>query len=255
MNMTRIVITGAAGFIGANLRARLQEMGHTNLVGLTRGCTPEQIDEALTGVDFIFHLAGVNRPKDESEFARGNAGFTEELVMRLQAGGHRVPVVLASSTQAELDNAYGRSKRAAEGVVRQYGRENGVRVHLFRLTNVFGRWARPHYNSAVATFCHQVAHGQALTIHNPAAPLRLVYVDDVVSAFTALLNTADAGDGYAEVTPIHETSVGDVAQTIQGFADGRSALDTPGVSATLVRALHTTYLTHVSTEQQNRLTC
>ncbi len=245
----RIVITGAAGFIGANLRVHLQELGHTGVVGLTRASTPQQIDAALTDADFVFHLAGVNRPKDEAEFARGNAGFTEELVLRLRTCGRPVPVVLASSTQADLDNAYGRSKLAAELAMRRYGRESGAPVHIFRLTNVFGKWARPNYNSAVATFCHQVAQGQALTIHNAAAPLRLVYVDDVVAAFTALLHTPGAEAGYAEVAPVYETTVGEVAQTLRGFAECHGALITPQVGAGLAQALYLTYLTHLPTEK------
>ncbi|MGH8433919.1 MAG: UDP-2-acetamido-2,6-beta-L-arabino-hexul-4-ose reductase [Pseudomonas sp.] len=244
----RIIITGAEGFIGKNLRVRLQELGHTDLVSITSSTPAETLPDALAGADFVFHLAGVNRPKDVAEFATGNTGFTEALCAALAAAGRRTPVAFASSTQAELDNPYGRSKLAAENALLQHSRDTGAPVHLFRLTNVFGKWCRPNYNSAVATFCHNITRGLSLTINDPAAPLRLVYVDDVVEAFARLLVKPDAPGGLVEAKPVYATTVGEVAQTLRSFAESRTSLLTPPVGTGLVRALYSTYISYLPPE-------
>ncbi len=238
----RILVTGAHGFIGRNLVWRLREAGHTDIVAIGRDDAPGALCEAARGADFVFHLAGINRPRDDAEFATGNVGVTETLVRALTDAGRKTPVVFASSTQAERDNPYGRSKRAAEENLRAYGEACGAPVHLFRLTNVFGKWSRPNYNSAVATFCHQVAHGQPLTIHDPSAPLRLVYIDDVCETFLGVLATPGSGVQDRAAQPIHDTTVGEVARIIESFPPSRTSLVTPPVGRGLTRALHATYL-------------
>jgi UDP-2-acetamido-2,6-beta-L-arabino-hexul-4-ose reductase len=241
----RIAVTGAEGFIGLNLRVRLRELGHADVVCITRATPPAELHEMVAGVDFVYHLAGVNRPKDPGEFAIGNAGFTEQLCAALGAAGRPPPVVFASSTQVDLENAYGRSKRAAEEALVRYGREWGVPIHLFRLTNVFGKWCRPNYNSAVATFCHNTARGLAITVNNPAAPLRLLHVDDVVAAFTDLLSRSKGAGGFVEVGPVYETTVGEVAALLREFAESRTSLISPRVGIGLVRALYSTYMSYL----------
>ncbi len=238
-----IVVTGADGFIGKNLRHRLRELGHADVTAITRTSSAAQLDAALARADFVFHLAGVNRPQDPAEFASGNADFTQRVCEALRGSGRAVPVAYTSSTQAALDNPYGRSKKAAEDALLAYGRHSGAEVHLFRLTNVFGKWSRPNYNSAVATFCHNVARGLPITLNDPAAPLQLVYIDDVVAAFTALLNApANAVPAAAEVAPVYTTTVGEVAEAIRGFAHSRETLVSPRVGTGLVRALYSTYV-------------
>ncbi|PKO45365.1 MAG: capsular biosynthesis protein [Betaproteobacteria bacterium HGW-Betaproteobacteria-3] len=247
----RIIVTGADGFIGKNLQVRLTELGHAEVTGITRN-TPEAVrDQALARADFVFHLAGVNRPQDPAEFEAGNTGLTEQVCQALKATGRRIPLVLASSTQAAQDNAYGRSKLAAELAVRRFGDETGSPVHVFRLTNVFGKWARPNYNSAVATFCHNIAHGLPIQVNNPAAPLRLVYVDDVVGHLVQLPGQPApvAESGFSQVNPVYETTVGEVARVLQSFADSRATLITPPVGAGLVRALYSTYISYLPPEQ------
>jgi UDP-2-acetamido-2,6-beta-L-arabino-hexul-4-ose reductase len=244
----RIVVTGAEGFIGRNLRQRLKELGHEDVVPVTSGTSPQELADALKAADFVFHLAGVNRPQDPTEFASGNAGFTQLLCEQLQASGRRTPVAFASSTQAALDNAYGISKRQAEEALQRYAAATGAPVYLFRLTNVFGKWARPNYNSAVATFCHNIARGLPITVNDPSAPLKLVYVDDVVDALLRLLGDVPPAAGFVEAGPVHETTVGELAQAIQGFADSRGSLMTDRVGTGLVRALYSTYVSYLPTE-------
>lgn len=245
----RIVITGADGFIGRNLRVRLAEGGYDEIVPVTRADSSGDLRAVLGEADFVFHLAGVNRPKDPREFDSGNLGFTELLCQALRDVGRLVPVVFSSSTQAEIDNPYGRSKLAAEAALQGYGLATGAPVHIFRLTNVFGKWARPNYNSAVATFCHNVARGLPITVSDPAVWLRLVYIDDVVNEFMRLLSNPLRRGGFVEVDPVYEASLGDVAATIQAFAESRTTLITDRVGAGLTRALYSTYVSDLPTER------
>jgi UDP-2-acetamido-2,6-beta-L-arabino-hexul-4-ose reductase len=242
----RIAVTGADGFLGRNLRLRLAELGHGAIVPVTRTTAAADLPRILAEVDFVFHLAGVNRPQDPAEFGKGNAGFTETLCAAL--GERPVPIAFASSTQAALDNPYGASKKAAEDALVAFGERTGAPVHIFRLTNVFGKWSRPNYNSVVATFCHCIARGQPITVNDPDAPLRLVYVDDVVAAFVTLLEDAGRPGGPAEVDPVYETTVGAVADAIRSFPESRRTLVTPAVGEGLLRALHATYLSFLPTD-------
>jgi UDP-2-acetamido-2,6-beta-L-arabino-hexul-4-ose reductase len=245
-----IVITGADGFIGKNLRTRLRELGHSELIGITRDTPAADADAALMAADFVFHLAGVNRPQDPKDFETGNAGLTDRICSLLTASGRRAGLVLSSSTQAALDNPYGQSKRAAEAAARRYGANTGAAVHVFRLTNVFGKWARPNYNSAVATFCHNITRGMSITVNDPAAPLNLVYVDDVVQAMTDCLTVpvGSFSEEFAQVAPVYSTTVGEVATLLQQFADIRHTLVTPPVGTGFVRALYSTYISYLPPE-------
>lgn len=242
----RVLITGADGFLGRNLRVRMAEAGRDEVLPIGRGSTEEDLRQAAARADAVVHLAGVNRPPDPADFTSGNAGFTSRLCEILAETGRASPVVFSSSTQAALDNPYGRSKREAEDALLRHAADTGAPVHLFRLTNVFGKWSRPNYNSAVATFCHNVARGLPVTVHDPAAPLNLVYVDDVVTAFLDVLAHPPAGSGFREAGPVHATTVGEVLDTIRAIHDGRQTLVTPRVGGGLARALHATYLSFLS---------
>lgn len=243
----RIVITGADGFIGKNLRVRLGELGHTDVACITRATPQETLQLALAEADCVFHLAGVNRPQDPADFASGNAGLTQAVCATLAAADRRARLVLSSSTQAAQDNPYGRSKLDAEAAVRVYGAASGAPVHVFRLPNVFGKWARPNYNSAVATFCHNVAHGLPISVNDAAPPLSLVYVDDVVQAFVDCLNAPSSNepDRHTEVAPVYTTTVAEVAAAVRGFAESRCTLLTPRVGTGLTRALYSTYISYL----------
>jgi UDP-2-acetamido-2,6-beta-L-arabino-hexul-4-ose reductase len=221
----------------------LRESGH-DVADITRSTARERLDAALSDADFVFHLAGVNRPKEEGEFEAGNVGATQALCAAMEASGRRIPLAYASSTQAALDNPYGRSKRAAEQALLHYSRQAAAPVYIFRLTNVFGKWCRPNYNSVVATFCDRIARDLPITVNDPAAPLRLVYVDDVVDAWLGLLG-GNATGGYPEAGPVYDTTVGELAELLQSFANSRRSLLIPPVGTGLARALYATYISYL----------
>ncbi|HET8800795.1 MAG TPA: NAD-dependent epimerase/dehydratase family protein [Marinobacter sp.] len=252
----RVLITGANGFIGRNLRQHLAERPDVEELAITRESSDDDLARAVSQAEFVFHLAGVNRPEDPEEFQRGNAGLTarlcEQIAARARDEGRTIPVVFSSSIQATRDNPYGKSKRDAEDEVFALSKEWAVPVHVFRLPNVFGKWSRPNYNSVVATFCHNVAQGLPLQVNDASAPLTLVYVDDVVRRFLQLLDGASANpspEGFDQVQPEYTTTVGALAQTIRGFRESRQSLITDRVGAGLTRALHSTYLSFLRPEQ------
>jgi len=240
----KIVITGGNGFIGKNLAVRLREIGSSPII-VDRQADGVLLAEALVHADAVVHLAGVNRPKHEREFATGNAGFTETLCEALKRAGRPLPVLFASSARVADDTPYGRSKAEAEKTLLDYAREANARVAIFRLPNVFGKWCRPDYNSAVATFCNNIATGLPITINDPSSPLSLAYVDDVVDAFIGLLKTQDWPTGRREVAPVYTTSVGAVADMLNGFK-AKSVANTVDIVGTgLQRALYATYVTYL----------
>ena len=238
----RIMITGVGGFIGRNLAVRLEERGYTDVMGVARANSLDELEKAVAEADFVFHLAGVNRPQDEADFTTGNVSLTEALCAALARTGRRVPVVYSSSAQALLANTYGRSKLAAEKALISYAEATGATACILRLPNVFGKWSRPHYNSAVATFCHQVARGLPITVNSREAPLNLIYVDDVVEVFVGILANPGRGGRMIEAGPIYATTVGEIADAIQSFPQARQSLMTERVGTGLLRALHATYL-------------
>lgn len=248
MRPTRILVTGADGFIGKNLRVALAEREGTEVLPITRASTDADLAEAVAAADAVIHLAGVNRPQDPKEFATGNADFTATLCEALRKTGRGIPVAFASSIQAERDNPYGRSKRDAEDHLRRYGEASGAPVALYRLANVFGKWSRPSYNSAVATFCHNIARDLPIRIDDPSAPVRLVYIDDVVAELLRFLDAPGEGVRLTEAGPVYATSVGELARQIEAFKAVRETLVTERVGTGLVRALYATYVSFLPPE-------
>lgn len=245
----KVLVTGANGFIGKNLVVHLQERQGTEVLRFVRGESAADLAAKVAQVDFVFHLAGVNRPKEEEEFAQGNRDLTAALCDAIRASGRVIPVVYTSSTQAERDNAYGISKRGAEDALRELAAQPGQAIWIYRLPNVFGKWCRPNYNSAVATFCHNIVNDLPITVNDPAAQLRLVYVDDVAQAFLSHLGTQAQGLQFAEVSPVYETTVGQLADQLYAFKRSRTDLVTEPVGQGLVRALYSTYISYYPTEQ------
>ncbi|MBD3652394.1 NAD-dependent epimerase/dehydratase family protein [Kangiella sp.] len=244
----KILVTGAQGFIAKNLIVRLAEHGYTDIVRFDRSHSINDLQSILSDVAFVFHLAGVNRPKDDKEFLQGNTDLTAHLVDALKKTQRRIPLVFTSSIQAERDNAYGRSKLEAEKLVLGYMQDTDAPAYVYRLPNVFGKWCKPNYNSAVATFCHNIVKGLPITVHDKNAALSLVYIDDVCDAIISLLGDKENG-GYKNVTPVYQTTVGGVVETLQKFKQSRDNLVIEDVGVGLTRALYSTYLSYFSPEQ------
>jgi len=247
----RALVTGSNGFVGRNLCVRLREIPNQEVIPIHRGSTDSDLEAGIAGCDIVFHLAGVNRPQDPSEFMPGNRDLTARIAQLVTARGGGVPVILSSSTQAERDNPYGVSKRAGEEALLGALRDAERWAHVFRLPNVFGKWCRPNYNSAVATFCHNIARGLPITINDPAAPVSLVYIDDVVDAFISILTatqggTTLVGGPFRTVEPVYSTTVGEIAAAIYHFHDTRRQLGVEAVGVGFLRALYATYLSYLS---------
>jgi len=243
----RVVITGAAGFIGRHLCEALRRNSAVEqVIEITRASTTQDLDAAVASADAIFHLAGVNRPEDPAEFDRGNRALTEQICAAASAGGRRPLLVLSSSIQAALDNPYGRSKAAAEEIVRNWVGTSGARAVVFRLKNVFGKWCRPNYNSVAATFCHNVAHDLPITISDPFRQIELIYIDDVIEALTSCLATPpQQGCEERSVEPAYRISLGDLAARIQAFRSSRESLLLPSFEEPLNKRLYATYLSYL----------
>jgi UDP-2-acetamido-2,6-beta-L-arabino-hexul-4-ose reductase len=247
----KVLITGADGFVGKNLQLRLRERKDVEVVIYTRADSTKDLPQRLNGVDVVFHLAGVNRPQDPQEFVAGNSELTRALSLAVQSAGRPMRVLLSSSTQARLDNPYGSSKRQAEQAVQALAGVNGTSVHVFRLPNVFGKWCKPNYNSAVATFCHNIARGLPVQINDPNARVTLVYIDDLLDRFISLMDGVDAGldaDGFETIAPQYTVTVGELARQITAFRESRDNLVIDRVGTGLVRALYATYVSYLPVE-------
>ena len=249
-----ILITVAGGFVGKNLVATLRTAGYTDLMLFEKDDTPETLADYCRRAAFVVHLAGINRPTDPSEFYTGNAGLTDTLLANLEAAGNTAPVLVTSSTQAELDNDYGKSKRQAEEAIFAHRRRTGAMVYVFRMPGVFGKWCRPNYNSVVATFCHNVAHGLPIQVRDSAFSLPLVYIDDVVACILAAFDGDVMMDRSAtpicHMHPIHEVTLGRLAELIQGFAAGRTSLAVPDLAPeSFEKKLYSTYLSYLPSDQ------
>lgn len=256
-----ILITGAKGFIGKNLVAELTNIkkGKAKTYKLTLDLTlfeydvdtdPALLDGYCKKADFVFHLAGVNRPKEQSEFMEGNFGFTSQLLDSLKKHGNHCPVMLSSSIQAELDNPYGISKKAGEDLLLDYGKEMGAEVLIYRFPNVFGKWCRPNYNSAIATFCHHIAHDLPIQVNDRNAPMTLVYIDDVIQELISALEGHPYKEGVFCKVPIeHRILLGEIVDLIYSFKDSRNSLQVPDLSDPFTKKLYSTYLSYLPEDQ------
>ncbi len=244
----KVLVTGSNGFIAKNLIQFLSEKPEIEILKAHRETTDQEFEQSVLAADWIIHLAGVNRPLNEEEFAEGNTTLTEKIAQILQQAKKKTPVILSSSIQVERDNPYGKSKLGGEQALVALNQAQGNPVYICRLANVFGKWSRPKYNSAVATFCYNVANDLPLQIHDENAVIRLVYVDDVVETFWNILNGQQVEQIF-QVEPEYQITVGDLAKVLNGFKASRDTLITDRVGTGLTRALYSTYLSFFKPEQ------
>lgn len=257
-----ILVTGANGFVGRNLVSQLENIAsgkarnyaiageELHVLCYDVDSDPAALEEYCRRADFVFNLAGVNRPEDPSEFMKGNFGFASLLLDTLKKCGNSCPVMISSSTQAALDNPYGESKRAGEELLFEYGRETGAKVLVYRFPNVFGKWCRPNYNSAVATFCHNIAHGLPIRVNDPSVVMHLVYIDDVVDELIGALSGDEHRAGaFCEVPVVHEITLGGIVDLLYSFRDMQQDLEVPDFGDAFTKKLYSTYLSYLPKEK------
>lgn len=250
----KVLVTGAKGFVGRNLCLTLEQMPDVEVLKYDLGDEPK-LDGFAAECDFVMHLAGVNRPKDPSEFKAGNTVFTEDILEKLAARQNPPPVLLSSSIQAALDNDYGKSKAAAEDAVRAYGEKTGAPVFIYRLANVFGKWCRPNYNSAVGTWVYNIARDLPIMVRDPAAMVTLVYIDDVVKSFISHVRSCKLGvvsggvpvrsagpNEILSVEPSYARTLGEIVELIKSFHDEPNTLMVPDQQDGFTKKLYSTYL-------------
>lgn len=242
----KILVTGSNGFIGKNLIVELSNRGYNDIYKCDINTTKQELDEYIEKCEFIFHLAGVNRPENDEDFMKGNFGFTSEMLDLLKKHNNKAPIVITSSIQAELDNPYGKSKKAGEDLMFNYEKETGAKVMLYRLPNVFGKWCRPNYNSVIATFCYNIARDMSIKVNNPEVVLNLVYIDDVIEELISNLNQkGHVKDKFYYVPIIYTQKLGDIANLIYSFKKSRDNLLLPNMQDGFIKKLYSTYLSYL----------
>ncbi|MBE0369252.1 UDP-2-acetamido-2,6-beta-L-arabino-hexul-4-ose reductase [Pseudoalteromonas aurantia] len=240
-----VLVTGADGFVGKNLIISLKRNSDIEIVRYTRNNTLDELTSFVDSADFIFHLAGVNRPESDSEFKQGNADLTFEICNRVKATGRDIPIVLSSSIQAERDNAYGQSKLLAETHLLNLHNETGNKVYLYRLPNVFGKWCKPNYNSVVATFCNNIANNLPIQINDENAELDLVHIGTVVTSFLDVLFSQYKDKIHIDIEPIYKVTLGELASKIYDYKNSRESLITERVGDGFERVLYATYISYI----------
>jgi len=243
-----VLVTGANGFIGKNLVVRLNELD-INTEAYTRENSAHNFPDLLKKIDFVVHLAGENRPEDEDDFELVNSGLTSLICDEIRLIEKDIPIILASSTQAEHDNLYGKSKLGAEIAIKNLANDTGNSAYTYRLPGVFGKWCKPNYNSVVATFCHNISHNLPIQVNDPSFELSLVYIDDVVEEFVKIIQGVKDDKKKLSVQPEYKIKLGDLADQIKIFRESRDSLISERVGGGLIRKLYSTYLSYLSPEQ------
>ncbi|MDM0948419.1 NAD-dependent epimerase/dehydratase family protein [Clostridium perfringens] len=242
----KVLVTGAKGFIGKNLVSTLDREDKYEIICIDRENSKEELEKGVLNSNFIVHLAGINRPKNEEEFFEGNTGLTEDIIEILKKNNKNTSILITSSIQADLDNAYGQSKKGAEEALIKYMADTKGNVFIFRLPNVFGKWCRPNYNSAIATFCHNIARGEEVWISDPTKEMTLVYIDDVVRNIKDVIdNEKTYIPGYQNIDIEHKATLGEIVDLINSFKESRKSLMIPNMENELTKKLYSTYLSYL----------
>lgn len=241
-----ILVTGSNGFLGKNLIAELRNNGYTNIFEYSRESSLSDLDRFTKECSFVFHLAGVNRPRDEKEFQEGNVEFTSVLLKLLQKHKNNSPILISSSIQAENENSYGKSKKLGEELIFAHSNQTGAKSFVYRLPNLFGKWSRPNYNSVVATFCYNISRNIDIQVNDKNTELSLCYIDDVVAEFLRALegNQTKMGD-YCIVPVVYKVSLGELASKLEAFKNNRDSLVMPSLEFNFDKALYSTYLSYL----------
>jgi UDP-2-acetamido-2,6-beta-L-arabino-hexul-4-ose reductase len=243
-----VLVTGSNGFFGKNLIVRLNELS-IQVATYTRENSTQDLQGLIQDADCVVHLAGENRPRDEKDFDVVNARLTSSICDVVRSSGKNIPIILASSTQAEHDNLYGKSKLSAEIAIKNLTNDTGNSSYIYRLPGVFGKWCKPNYNSVVATFCHNISHDLPIQVNDPSFELSLVYIDDVIEEFVKVIQGERDGEKAPSVKPEYKMKLGDLSTQIQNFKESRDSLITEKVGSGIVRKLYSTYLSYLSPAQ------
>lgn len=242
----KVLITGSNGFVGKNLISNLSLNKELKLYCYDRDSSLDDLDKYTKDCDFVFHLAGVNRPEKIEEFMEGNFGFTSTLLDTLKKNHNKCPIMISSSIQAELDNEYGKSKKAGEELIFSYGKENGVKTFVYRFPNLFGKWCRPNYNSVIATWCNSVAHNEEIRVDDPSKQLTLAYIDDVCNELIKCLDDKETKDGEYCIVPITYTkTLGEISELIKSFKGNDRGIMVPSTGDVFTKYLYATYISYV----------
>ena len=246
----KVLVTGSNGFIGKNLLEHLGRIEDVEVITFTRSHNISDLEASIKTVDFIFHLAGINRPESAQEFYSGNQYLTKKIVDFLLKKGGKTPILISSSTQVKKENDYGKSKLGSEVALETYAKQSGAAVYVYRLPNVFGKWSRPNYNTVIATWCHNYTRGIPIQVNDESVELDLVYIDDVIQHFLRHLDeNSTKGIIYPDVFPVYKESLGAIRDLLNEFKESRTHLTVPPVGKGFPRALYATFLSFLPAEK------
>lgn len=243
-----VLVTGSEGFLGKNLIERLSRVGSINIFRFHRDTSLDRLDSIIKNIDFIFHLAGVNRPQDNNEFYSGNSSLTYKIIELIEIHNKSIPILFSSSSQTSIDNDYGKSKLEAENHLKQYSERSNSPIFIYRLPGVFGKWSKPYYNSVISTWCYNIANDLEIQINNEDKQLELVYIDDVINSFISKLNLK-ISNYNCKVEKSYSETLGNIAELLYSFKDSRKTLIIPKVGSGFERALYATYLSYLPTDK------
>lgn len=242
----KVLVTGANGFVGRNLISNLRLNKEIETFSYDKESTIEELDKYTKECDFVFHLAGVNRPEKPEEFMEGNFGFTSTLLDKLKENNNKCPIMISSSIQAELDNDYGKSKKAGEDLIIEYGKENNVKTFIYRFPNLFGKWCRPNYNSVIATWCYNVSHNLEIMVNDRDKELNLVYIDDVCYELIKCLEDKETRENDFCIVPIsYIKTLGEISDLIKSFKEESTGIFVPSTGDEFTKKLYATYISYV----------